>query len=147
MWQSADLHLHRTSIDADLQNLSPQGTSTDQCGAALAREIVKANQEFSKRSAGHFLGVHTVYFDVAFHAVQSFLLALVMILLSPVAELLSHLNKPSLTRWLRRQCATEIIYWSFPCLKCGVAVLIRSHSCAPTIRQPRLVLTRSPAEL
>ena len=123
MWESADLHLHRTGIAYDLRK---QGAARESPGTALAREIKAADANFRHQLSRRLFGFHTFFVEKFIRALVSVLVLFGVVCLSPLAEALYKLNKKGLTTWLRRQIALEQIAWSYPHLKCIYFLTCRS---------------------
>ena len=111
MWESADLHLHRSGIAYDLRQ---PGLTKESPGTALAREIKVADERFHHQLSHRLFGFHTFFAKKALHALVSVLVLVGVVCLSPLAEVLYKLNKPGLTMWLRHRIALEKIAWSYP---------------------------------
>lgn len=118
VWTGADVHLHRTGIDADLRQ------DNDPEGVALARMVKIEDKRFQK-AVGRRVGPVSIF---PFILVQRVFITAVecalIVLVSPIAEIMSRLEQPALAQVCRRRLAMYSLTWSYPQIKCYMALLL-----------------------
>ena len=118
VWTRADVHLHRTGIDADLrQESEPEG-------AALAR-VVKIEDKRFQNSVSKRFGPVSIFPIILIQRVFTAAAECALIVLvSPIAEMMFRTEQPALAQLCRRRLAMLTLLWSYPLIKCYTALLL-----------------------
>jgi hypothetical protein len=121
VWTRADVHLHRTGIDDDLKR------EGDPEGVALAR-LIKVEDKRFQRAVGVRVGPVAVFpvllvIGICATAAECMLI----VLISPLAEVLWRSDRPTLACFCRKRLAMMTIGWSYPLIKCYMALIL--HLC------------------
>lgn len=118
VWTGADVHLHRTGIDADLRQ------DNDPEGVALAK-VVKIEDKRFQKSVGKRVGPVSVFpFILVWRILTTAAGCALIVLVSPVAEIMSRSEQPALAQLCRRRLAMYSLTWSYPQIKCYTALLL-----------------------
>jgi hypothetical protein len=118
VWTRADVHLHRTGIDADLRQ------NSESEGAALARVVKVEDKRFQNSVSKRFGPVSIFPIILVQRMFTAAAECVLIVLVSPIAELMCRTEQPALAQFCRRRLAMLALRWSYPQTKCYMALLL-----------------------